>query len=200
MSRNHLARSPALALCLSLALIGSAWAQPGTDEARARQHTREGNTHYEAARYDEAERAFREAYALSGRPGFLWNMAQCARLAGHRKRAIALYRRYVAAAPDGSQRQEAERWVSMLTDAEPEKPAPQPAASRSKTVHHPSKPASIPHANDSRVPAPSTTAVYENWWFWAGAGVVVTGVLTAVLWPEQSESAPHEAPAGAIRW
>jgi tetratricopeptide (TPR) repeat protein len=199
---------PTPSLAIRLALVGlmivGTWthvahAETNPAEDRARDFTRTGNAHYEAGHYGEAEQAFREAYALSGRSGFLWNMAQCARLAGESRRALALYSRYLEAAPDGGQRAEAERWVAMLEA--------QQAASRTST----------PPANgaDERIPprriltlppqendeSPAGPALYERWWFWAGTGAVVSGVVAAVLWSSSSSSSQGPAPdQGAIRW
>jgi len=200
---------PTPSLAIRLALVGliivgtwtsAAHAETNPSEDRARDFTRTGNAHYEAGRYGEAEQAFREAYALSGRSGFLWNMAQCARLAGESRRALALYRRYLEAAPDGGQRAEAERWIAMLEA--------QQSASRTPTTppangtHEKSPPRRIlPLSPKQKDESPTAPALYERWWFWAGTGAVVSGVVAAVLWSSSSSSSQGPAPdQGAIRW
>ena len=192
---------------VSLVLFGTwtrvAHANPAED--RARDFTRTGNAHYEAGRYDEAEQAFREAYALSGRSGFLWNMAQCARLAGESHRALALYRRYLDAAPDGGQRTEAERWIAMLEaqqSASGTKPAAPARPTRASDSHGKPLPRRIltlpPQKKDE---SPTAPALYERWWFWAGTGAVVSGVVAVVLWSSNTSSSHGPAPdQGAIQW
>jgi tetratricopeptide (TPR) repeat protein len=180
-------------------------AETNPTEDRARDFTRTGNAHYEAGRYGEAEQAFREAYALSGRSGFLWNMAQCARLAGESRRALALYRGYLDAVPDGGQHAEAERWVAMLEaqQSAPRTPTATPArptpANGTNEKSPPRRTLTLPtQQKDESPPAPP---LYERWWFWAGTGAVVSGVVAAVLWSSSSSSSQGSAPdQGAIRW
>lgn len=195
-------------LFLTILLICFGWtrgalAEPSTAEDRAREFTHTGNSHYEAGRYAEAEEAFREAYALSGRSGFLWNMAQCARLGGDGRRALSLYREYLRVSPEASQRAEAERWITMLQAHLAVSEAPQPSsASRSKI--EPKRPAErrvvlLPPPNDPQ--DAGAPAVYERWWFWVGAGAVVSGVVTAIVISSTSDSSQAPAPEpGAIRW
>ncbi len=201
---------PTRSLVIRLALAGTmlmgtwthrAHAEAGSAEDRARDFTRTGNAHYEAGRYGEAEHAFREAYALSGRSGFLWNMAQCARLAGESRRALALYRRYLDAAPDGGQRAEAERWIAMLEAQQSAARSPVPAPSRPaparSTLPRPRPILALPVQPPDESADP---ALYERWWFWAGTGAIVSGVVAAVLWSSSSSSQGPAPDQGAIRW
>lgn len=188
---------------ICLGWTGGAVAGPSSAEDRAREFTHTGNAHYEAGRYAEAEAAFREAYALSGRSGFLWNMAQCARLGGAGRRALSLYREYLRVSPEASQRAEAERWISMLeahlkgsgatqpSPGSPSKSGPQKPAQRRVVLLPPAK-----QQEDGAVPS-----LYERWWFWVGAGAVVSGVVTAIVVSSTSDSSQPPAPEpGAIRW
>lgn len=193
-------------LLLMFGWAGEAYADTTTNETRARELTATGNGHFEAGRYAEAERAFREAYALSGLPGFLWNMAQCARLSGQSERALVLYRKYLETAPEGSQREEAERWVGLLQLNEPKPATPKPSPNKGTerdTTRRNERKSSVLVLSDT--PAyredASSPAVYETWWFWAGAGAVVTGVVAAVLISNGSESSSSAAAQpGTIRW
>ncbi len=193
----------AMGFSMPLAWSGTAFAQ--SESAQARQLMHDGNEHFAARRYPEAEKAFREAYVLSGRPGFLWNMAQCARLAGDSQRALSLYRRYVRDDPDGSQRAEAQRWIVVIETPkgpiarpEPESASPQPKLDRD------SAPRSIPILPPSDQDEPGTTSgpIYEKWWFWAGAGAVVTGIVATVAYSSSGSGSSSEAPtrAGTIYW
>lgn len=133
-------------LLLSLfvaAALGAAcpvFAQTSSPEARARELFELGTKAFDESRYDKAEAAFSEAYELSHRAGFLWNMAQCARLRGDDSRALELYREYLAKSPKGSERAEAQQWVERL-----EAQSAQPAASGASTAPvQPPEPAAEP--------------------------------------------------------
>ena len=138
-------RSPASLLVplLVAAALGAAWpvsAQSTSPEARARELFELGTKEFDESRYDKAEAAFSEAYELSHRAGFLWNMAQCARLRGNGARALQLYRQYLDKSPNGSERAEAMQWVERL---EAELAAPPPSVASTVPVSSP-EPAAEP--------------------------------------------------------
>ncbi|WP_394828257.1 tetratricopeptide repeat protein [Pendulispora albinea] len=174
---------------------------PAQSEARARQYYAEGTGHFQGGRYLEAEAAFAAGFELSHKPGFLWNMAECARLLGNRERALELYRRYVREAPSGAQRAEAEMHVRELEPSDdtaakahaPDRPSADPPATpppqgpplvlRLDGASAP-KADSRHTASDVLKPAPerASAPVYQRWWFWTGAAAVVAGaVVTAVV-------------------
>jgi tetratricopeptide (TPR) repeat protein len=189
---------------MSLAAVGWSGAVHGqTDEqTRARQYTVEGNADYEAGRYATAEQAFRRAFELSGRPGFLWNMAQCARLAGAQARALSLYRQYVEAAPNGSEREQAQRWIAVLAppDTTPAPVVALPVTPVQPAARQPTQPSAVILDAKPEVQSPHSPRLYEQWWFWAGAGAVVTGVVAAILLSSGGDSAPATQPEPQIRW
>ena len=82
------------------ALVGIARAE-STLESSAKTHFELGQTYSSAHRYEEALAEFSAGYELSRKPLFLFNMAECARLAGKPERARELYERYVAEDPSG---------------------------------------------------------------------------------------------------
>jgi tetratricopeptide (TPR) repeat protein len=118
-----------LVLCTS----GSARAD-ATAEARARYH--HGLALFNEGRFEEARAEFEAGYDLQPLPLFLFNAAQAARRAGERARALDLYKRFVAADPESSQRAEADQHIAELAPAgsvqpaqpgQPQPPAPQPS-------------------------------------------------------------------------
>jgi len=99
-------------LCLALAIPQAAHArsQPvGSSAQRARQAWTDGRALYQGADYAAALERFRVGCDLSGKGGFLFNMAECKRLLGSRADARALYLRYLEENPTGKHRQLAAR-------------------------------------------------------------------------------------------
>lgn len=70
-----------------------AWAQ--SEEARAKQLFKEGQTAYDLAEFDKALELYSEAYRLKPLPGFLFNMAQCHRQKGNYERAAFFFQRFI---------------------------------------------------------------------------------------------------------
>jgi tetratricopeptide (TPR) repeat protein len=103
-----------LLLATSSLIAPAAYGQVTPEETRARELYALGKKHFAASEYERAEASFSEGYALSHRSGFLWNMAQCARLRGEPKRALGLYRRYLKESPNDGERGEASKWVATL--------------------------------------------------------------------------------------
>jgi tetratricopeptide (TPR) repeat protein len=81
------------------------------NEERARQLFQAGDEHYANGRYEDALAAFEEAYALSGRPLLLFNMANAQERTGMYDEAIASLERYLPDADEG----EASRIETRLT-------------------------------------------------------------------------------------
>lgn len=74
------------------------------DEERARAHYKTGVTHYDVGEFDAAISEFKAAYAISGQPGLLFNMAQAGR-AGHKlDEAAHFYRAYLRLDPESTER------------------------------------------------------------------------------------------------
>jgi hypothetical protein len=81
---------------------------------RAKQHFALGEGYFKSKKFDEALVEYQRGYADKPSPVFLFNMAQCQRLLGHRDAALELYRRYVAQAPEGVGRAVAEQRIAEL--------------------------------------------------------------------------------------
>jgi len=208
--------------CLLLALHpGAGWAQSSAQpEARARQYFAEGTGYFRGGRYLDAEAAFAAGFELSHKPGFLWNMAECARLLGNRERALELYRRYVKEAPAGAQRGEADARILELEPVADRKGdnaldrtnvewrgAAAPSASASAPASSSSSPQApapailleqkSPNANRIFEPTPAEASkpVYTRWWFWTGAAAVVAGAVVTAVVLSSSSSGSHDNPA-----
>jgi len=166
-----------------------------TTDTRARQYYTEGTEHFQAARYREAGAAFTAGYELSHKPGFLWNMAECARLGGQGERALDLYRRYVAEAPNGGQRVDAEKHIREL---EPPPPPPKPVVAVEVPPHHEKKDVFRPLPADKKPDSPIT----QRWWFWTGAAAVVAGaVVTGVVIATSGGGKDASGPSGpTVDW
>jgi tetratricopeptide (TPR) repeat protein len=172
-------------------------AAPASAEAAAREYYRIGNAHFDAGRYLEAQAAFAAGYEMSQRPGFLWNMAECARLLKDDARALELYRRYVSAAPhDAPQRADAEKRVEELAPKPALAPAPPKPATPATTA--------APEKNVFFAPPPKPVEdthrpITTRWWFWtAAAGVVAATAVTVALVASHSGSSSAPPPSGAL--
>jgi hypothetical protein len=167
---------------------------PAVDAARAREHFAAGQAHVEAREWDSAYREFELGYALSGRPPFLFNMAECAREAGRTSRARADYARYLAVSPEGPSADTARERLAILG---PE-PAPEAVAERLAPASSDVASASATDlpppalAIDTTHPAPRDRDVWEDWPFWTVIGVVVVaaGVGATVGIALTTDSAP----------
>jgi hypothetical protein len=105
---------------------GGKAAAPGRAAAveKARDHFQQGQRLYTVSRYREALEQFKNAFLAVEDPVFLYNIAQCHRLLGEKGEAARFYRRYIEAAPNGSERSRAEKWISELESTPDTAPAP----------------------------------------------------------------------------
>jgi len=188
-----------LAAILTLLAAGGVRAQGPVQRARAL--FARGQTLFSRGAYREAMRRFAKGYELSHRPGFLFNMAECARLLGDRKAAHPLYVRYLREDARGRYRAEAIRRCEALelgpclTPPPPPAPAPVvPGAvleGRRATLAPVSASTPPPAATAPTVavsmrpppPRPVERPFYKKWPLWVGIGAVVVagGVTAAVL-------------------
>jgi hypothetical protein len=93
------------------------------DRAEARRYFEAGNQAYAAGRYATAARAFEEAYLRAPLPEITFSTAQAYRLAYYQlekrdpeilRRALELYRRYLAEAPQGKRRGHATMHIEAI--------------------------------------------------------------------------------------
>jgi tetratricopeptide (TPR) repeat protein len=147
-----------------------------TDLERAKAHYEAGSGLYQLGRYDEAMREFSAGYALSHRPQFALNIAQCYRMLGRYEEARDMIRRFLDEAPaDAPERPSATRLLAeteeqiRLRGAPPPPPVlePPPAASA---------PAPPPVAVSPPPPAPAAPPRQSH-----RAAYIALGVTGAVL-------------------
>lgn len=119
-----------LALLVVVPGVPAVHARPGkaplTDkqkEQRGREHFSRGKHLADAGRYVEALVELTKGYELTGRPLFLFNMAEAARAMDDVAQARELYEKYLAAEADGPFANAARARIVELT------PKPEPAAS-----------------------------------------------------------------------
>jgi tetratricopeptide (TPR) repeat protein len=164
---------------LAALLPATARAQEATNEDLARAHSLLGEAAYAEARYADALREFRAAYALDARPALLYNVAMCHERIGDLPAAIDGFERYLAADSTISDRTLVERRVDRLREE-----------LRARGAAGPPKPAIVAPASVAPTPSPSplgpppparaATPVYKKGWFWAvvigSAALVAVGV------------------------
>ena len=194
--------------------LGARAAEPSAvDVQRARAHYEAGSGLYQLGRYDEAIREFSAGYALSHRPQFALNIAQCYRMLGRYEDARDMIRRFLDEAPrDAPERPNA---TALLAETEQQirqhsaaaaGPAPGPAAQTpapaAATVMPPATPAAT--ARDAPPPARTPERRSHRGAFIAlgviGGVLVVGGAVTlAVLLSSPGESTPTTA-LGTVRF
>ncbi len=110
-------------------------------EKRGRAHFKRGKELATQGSYAAALVEYRKGYELTGRPLFLFNMAECARALGDKTQARELYEKYLAADVSGSFTSAARaRLVELTPPPPPPPPAPPPSeAAPAPTIATPSE-------------------------------------------------------------
>jgi tetratricopeptide (TPR) repeat protein len=210
----------AVTLTVLSLVSGAARAAGESNTDKARAHFQQGDTYFKLDRYATALQEFEQAYLAKQDPSFLYNIAQCHRLLGHRVEAIRFYKRYVTDAPTAPNRPVAEKHIRDLetalsaeemTGAHTAPPPVPPASSES----HPS-PASPPQPPPTAPPpnlalnappqarqsdavltnptgAPTQTdehPFYTRWWFWTAVGGAVATGVVLALLLGRDPSCP----------
>lgn len=146
--------------------------------ATAKEHYVKGSQLYDLGRYIEAVEQYEQAFRLSNRPGFLFNIGQAYRLAGKAREAIAAYEGFVRRDPSSPLKAEAQRHVATLqAKLDEEARAAQPPKA-------PPEPAPPPRVSEPVVVTPSIVvdpkpAPRSRRWIWgvvAGSIVVAAGL------------------------
>jgi hypothetical protein len=185
-------------LALACVLVApTARGQPAEPMARARAAWLEGRQLFDQGRFGAAKDSFERGYRMSGKGGFLFNMAECDRLNGKKKGARRLYLKYLTDHPEGRHKDRALRRCRrlqvgpcQLRDTLTRGLSPDDPSARQPFVRVPAK------RSSSRPPAGRSTAFYKHWGFWAGVGaVVVAGSVTAIVLGTRSDDEPA-MPAG----
>jgi hypothetical protein len=103
-------------------------------EKRGRGHFSHGKQLAKQGKYAAALVEYSKGYELTGRPLFLFNMAECARALGDKTQARELYERYLAADASGAFTAAAR---ARLAELGPPSPAPAPQAAPASTASEP---------------------------------------------------------------
>ncbi len=199
--------SAAAILCLSAFVASSVAAQPES----ARAHFRRGQEYVANDRFEDAYREFSAGYALSDRPLFLFNMAECSRQLGNTDRAIRDYNAYLALVATGEQADLARSRLSELGAASradagtPQPPTRIPSTdptpplggrATSSDAAVPTGPSTTAAPIEMRLDAPPPTdtnrSIFESWEFWVVTGVVLVaaGVTVGVVVGTQNGPPP----------
>jgi len=93
-----------------------------------------GTTHFNLAEYDQAIDAFKQGYALSAAPGFLYNIAQAYRLKGDCAQAALFYGNYLRAEPDAPNRAAVEGRIDEMRRCSGPRAQPPPSGSREAEI------------------------------------------------------------------
>lgn len=177
-----------------------------TEEAKALFAA--GRAAFDAGRFADALDYFERSYAISKRPGLLYNIALAHDRLRDDERALEAYDAYLAAVPDASNRAEAETRASAIRAAlaarKPTAPAvmaPTPAQAAATVEPKPATTAAPFGTREG--PVDDSGSVLEQWWFWTAIGAVVAGgVVVAVVAAsgsgEKDPTEPLVPPGGVV--
>jgi tetratricopeptide (TPR) repeat protein len=200
---------------LARALALSCWLAPhaakAASDCRSESSTRsfdEGRKLYDLGHFEEAAERWERAYLECDSPQIIFNLAQAQRRAGHARRAIDLYKRWLDLTPSASaeERADVEQKIASLEaslvaerEREPVDPAvteptppdrkPEPLASaQAAQLAYRDVPSHEPWKASAPVPR-----WYEDGWGWAlaGTGTIVTSA--GVVWMASTRNEPIAA-------
>jgi tetratricopeptide (TPR) repeat protein len=131
----------------------------------AKKYTNAGIAAQDAGDFETAIELYTKAFQLVPHPLLIFNVAQANRLAGHKERAVVLYRRYLELDPNGAQAQTARDLINELDPPKPPPPPPPPVAQPKPATAPPPKavtvppPAPAPAAEPAPAPVDTSTSV-----------------------------------------
>jgi tetratricopeptide (TPR) repeat protein len=170
----------------------------------------EGRKLYDLGHFEEAAARWERAYLECDSPQIIFNLAQAQRRAGHARRAIDLYERWLDLAPSASaaERADVEQKITTLEDSlltergrEPGAPAvaaPTPANRNPEPLTGAAPPPAqvrSPHVAN-REPWSGSAPLpvwYEDGWGWALAGTGTLVTSAGVVWLANGANAPNVA-------
>lgn len=191
-----MARRLVLFACLSYLAL------PAAPAAAATKQEIDARKAYAAGRYEQALELFAQLYAETLHPTYLRNIGRCHQKLRESRKGIDALREYLSKGKDikTAERREIEGYIHEMeaalaaetpapaaaSRAEPTPAATAPRAATPAATMAPAAPPSAPppQVDASRSPAEPVApepAVYQRWWFWTAAGVVVMGAVGAVL-------------------
>ncbi len=113
----------ALAIIFSWLLNGFAYASTYEDEL-ARAHFLSGQSYFDDGRVADALNEYKEAYRISRRPGFQYNIGVCEEKLGHVDAAVDAFERYLREAPGAPDRAPVEAHLRELRGQQLTRPVP----------------------------------------------------------------------------
>jgi hypothetical protein len=200
-----------LPLAILLAALALARPAAADDSADAKMHYQKATAHYAVGEYKEAAAEYEAAYKAKQDPALLYNAAQSHRLANDNQKALLLYRNIVKLYPTSKYAAESKDRIEKLeaaiatTQSPPNQPAPvegvgtAPPPGAGAPVQPIGAPPAAPPPGAAVAPAPNApppgavvtttdspppeagTPIYKQWWFWAGAVVVVGGAVALTV-------------------
>jgi tetratricopeptide (TPR) repeat protein len=179
MRRHRVWSVVGLAIALGYPL--SALAQ-SSDATHARELYEEGARLYNLGQYENALRAFEQAYAASGAKPLLFNIAQAHRLAGpsHCEKALSAYETYLREDPQTSNRVEVEQRIVEMRACSDRERASQAAATpppRPPTTGDAAKVEIAPSPDKSPAAAPNVAPMIVT-----GVGAVLAATGGVLYW------------------
>jgi tetratricopeptide (TPR) repeat protein len=85
---------------ITVALAAAPAAAQNNAKQRAKTLYQQGKTQFDLGNFDDAVKLFKQAYATSPYPAFLFNIAQAYRQMGDCKQALFFYKRFLTVAGD----------------------------------------------------------------------------------------------------
>jgi hypothetical protein len=210
-----------VAAFVAVAGLGArAVAAPSEAERQARRAFQDGETHFRAGRFAEAQARYQAGYDQVPLPGFLINIAQCQRRLGDLRKARATYQKFVMVAPDSPHVAEIQSLIAELDkliadlDAAAAPPAETAAAPPvaplppPPTLAAPAPPIETAAATAPplllaapRAPAAQPAPHHRRWWLWAlaGAAVVGAGATAAMFALSPGTTTIHDGTLATLR-
>jgi tetratricopeptide (TPR) repeat protein len=160
-------------------------------QALARAHFITGKSYFAQDRYADALKEFEEAYRLSKRPGFLYNIGVCHEHLGHINEAIDAFERYLVESPEASERAEVKQRIDRL------RTLPPPRATMGRAV------ATVPPTAATATTAPPPPRpIHRRGWFWGvigGVGALVIGGVVAGVVVGTRDTGPRTLPDVSVQ-
>jgi tetratricopeptide (TPR) repeat protein len=175
-----------------------------TEEAKALFAA--GRAAFDAGRLTDALDYFERSYAISKRPGLLYNIGIVRDRLRDDERALEAYDAYLAAVPDAGNRAEVETRASAIRAAlaqrkqESGTPVVVATPAEAAATVEPAPPDPLT-AGDNDQPTDDSGSVFERWWFWTAVGAVVAGgVVVGVVAASGGDEEPADPlpPRGGV--
>jgi tetratricopeptide (TPR) repeat protein len=169
-----------------------------TEEAKALFAA--GRAAFDAGRYADALDYFERAYAISKRPGLLYNIGITHDRARNDERAVEAYEAYLSALPEADNRTEVETRAAAIRAALATRRSQQDAAvaatpAQAAATMQPAPSSYLNAAIETDTSEPrGSSSILERWWFWTAVGVVVAGGVTIGVVAASGDDADPPSP------